>query len=128
MGVCLERTPELVVGLLGVLKSGGAYVPLDPEYPEERLSYLVSDSGASVVVTGAWLAAEAGALAASPESDPEPVSGAGDLAYVSGLGSIGLFAVSGLVAAGCRVTGSDPRQDRRDCCRFPAAFTAPASP
>jgi threonine dehydrogenase-like Zn-dependent dehydrogenase len=38
----------------------------------------------------------------------------GDLAYVSGLGSIGLFAVSGLVAAGCRVTGSDPRQDRRD--------------
>ena len=38
MGVCVERSPEMVVGLLAVLKAGGAYVPLDPDYPAERLA------------------------------------------------------------------------------------------
>src|SRR5262249_15629843 len=42
VGVCLERSVELVVALLGVLKAGGAYVPLDPQYPEARLSYLLA--------------------------------------------------------------------------------------
>ncbi len=51
VGVCAERSPELVVGLLGVLKAGGAYVPLDPEYPADRLSFMVADSGASVLLT-----------------------------------------------------------------------------
>ncbi len=41
VGIALERSMEMVVGILGVLKAGGAYVPLDPSYPEERLSYLV---------------------------------------------------------------------------------------
>src|ERR1035438_3150068 len=44
VGVCLERSPEMVAGLLGVWKAGGAYVPLDPTYPQERLSFMVSDS------------------------------------------------------------------------------------
>ncbi|HVR96505.1 MAG TPA: amino acid adenylation domain-containing protein, partial [Thermoanaerobaculia bacterium] len=51
VGICAERSLELVVGLLGILKAGGAYVPLDPEYPQERLDYMVEDSGARVVLT-----------------------------------------------------------------------------
>ena len=50
VGVCLERTPELVVALLAVLKAGGAYVPLDPNYPAERLGWMLEDSAAPVVV------------------------------------------------------------------------------
>nr|QEO73592.1 condensation domain-containing protein [uncultured bacterium] len=49
--VCLERSLELVVALLGVLKAGGAYLPLDPEYPADRLGYMLDDSGADVVLT-----------------------------------------------------------------------------
>ena len=50
VGVCLERSPELIVALLGILKAGGAYVPLDPEYPRERLAFMVKDSGLQVMV------------------------------------------------------------------------------
>ncbi|TVZ94125.1 non-ribosomal peptide synthetase [Streptomyces sp. BK340] len=50
VGVCLERSVELVVALLGVLKAGGAYVPLDPGYPADRLQYLLEDSGVRLVV------------------------------------------------------------------------------
>ncbi|HEX2189199.1 MAG TPA: amino acid adenylation domain-containing protein [Longimicrobiaceae bacterium] len=52
VGVRLERSPELVVALLGVLKAGGAYVPLDPDYPAERLEYMAADSGAALVLDG----------------------------------------------------------------------------
>ena len=51
VGLCMERTPELVVALLAILKAGGGYVPLDPAYPAERLGYLLSDSGARVLLT-----------------------------------------------------------------------------
>jgi len=51
VGVCLERSPELVVALLGVLKAGGAYVPLDPDYPADRLAYMAEDSAAPVLLT-----------------------------------------------------------------------------
>jgi amino acid adenylation domain-containing protein len=51
VGVCLERTPHLVVGLLGVLKAGGAYLPLDPAYPRERLRVMVSDAQARYLLT-----------------------------------------------------------------------------
>ncbi|MEW1751737.1 amino acid adenylation domain-containing protein [Streptomyces angustmyceticus] len=50
VGVCLERSVELMVALLGVLKAGGAYVPLDPGYPTDRLQYLLADSGVRLVV------------------------------------------------------------------------------
>ena len=51
MGLCAERSPEMVVGLLGILKAGGAYLPLDPNYPRERLAFMLADAGAPVLVT-----------------------------------------------------------------------------
>ncbi len=51
--LCVERSAELVVGLLGVLKAGGAYVPLDPAYPAERLAFVLADAGVRALVTEA---------------------------------------------------------------------------
>lgn len=51
VGLCVERSPEIVVALLGILKAGGAYVPLDPGYPNERLAFMLLDSGAKVLLT-----------------------------------------------------------------------------
>lgn len=51
VGICVERSVEMVIGLLGILKAGGAYVPLDPEYPAERLQLMLADSEASVLLT-----------------------------------------------------------------------------
>ncbi len=53
VGICVERSVEMVVGLLGILKAGGAYVPLDPEYPVERLSFMIADARAPVLLTQA---------------------------------------------------------------------------
>jgi natural product biosynthesis luciferase-like monooxygenase protein len=50
VGICLRRSPDLLVGLLGILKSGAAYLPLDANYPAERIAFMLSDSGAKVVV------------------------------------------------------------------------------
>ncbi|MEO6809223.1 MAG: amino acid adenylation domain-containing protein, partial [Isosphaeraceae bacterium] len=51
VGVCLERTPEMLIGLLGVLKAGGAYVPLDPSYPQSRLALMLDDAKVPVLLT-----------------------------------------------------------------------------
>ncbi|HXQ69567.1 MAG TPA: amino acid adenylation domain-containing protein, partial [Pyrinomonadaceae bacterium] len=51
VGLCLPRSLELVVAVLGILKAGGAYVPLDAEYPAERLSFMVEDAGVSLLLT-----------------------------------------------------------------------------
>jgi amino acid adenylation domain-containing protein len=56
VGICLERCPELLVALLGVLKAGGACLTLDPNYPPDRLTFLVEDAGASVLLTQEKLA------------------------------------------------------------------------
>ncbi|WP_217607392.1 amino acid adenylation domain-containing protein, partial [Chitinophaga sp. GbtcB8] len=48
--VCLDRSLEMIIGLLGILKSGGAYVPIDPEYPLERIRYILSDIGAALLL------------------------------------------------------------------------------
>ncbi len=71
VGVCLDRTAELVVTLLGVLRAGAAYVPMDPAYPAERLSYTVEDAGIRVVVTTA---------AEFPAGEGVRLVGPGDLA------------------------------------------------
>ena len=55
VGICVERSLDMVVGLLGILKAGGAYVPLDPEYPTERLSFMLQDAGVQVLLTQARL-------------------------------------------------------------------------
>ena len=51
VGVCLERSPELVIALLGVWKAGGAFLPLDPAYPRERLSFMMRDAGVKLLLT-----------------------------------------------------------------------------
>ena len=51
VGVCVERSMEMVVGLLGILKAGGAYVPLDHSYPRERLEFMLKDSQCSFLLT-----------------------------------------------------------------------------
>jgi len=51
VGICVERSLEMIIGLLGILKAGGAYVPLDPRYPKERLAFIMEDAQASILVT-----------------------------------------------------------------------------
>ncbi|WKL50107.1 amino acid adenylation domain-containing protein [Flavobacterium pectinovorum] len=51
IGLCLDRGLEMIIGILAVLKSGGAYVPIDPEYPQERIDYILEDTGAVLVLS-----------------------------------------------------------------------------
>ncbi len=51
VGLCAERSPDLVIGMLGILRAGAAYVPLDPDYPRDRLAFMVEDSAAPIVLT-----------------------------------------------------------------------------
>ncbi|HEU4963755.1 MAG TPA: MupA/Atu3671 family FMN-dependent luciferase-like monooxygenase [Bacilli bacterium] len=57
VGLCMERSLEMMVGLLAILKAGGAYVPLDPTYPQERLAFILQDAEAAVLVTQPHLVA-----------------------------------------------------------------------
>ncbi|MFJ2529352.1 non-ribosomal peptide synthase/polyketide synthase [Pseudomonas helmanticensis] len=58
VGIAVERSVEMIVGLLAILKAGGAYVPLDPAYPEDRLAYMIEDSGLQLLLTQAHLQAQ----------------------------------------------------------------------
>src|SRR4029077_20815750 len=51
VGICVERSLDMIVGILGILQAGGAYLPLDPDYPDDRLAYMLQDSHAAVVLT-----------------------------------------------------------------------------
>ncbi|MFH7597091.1 amino acid adenylation domain-containing protein [Streptomyces racemochromogenes] len=95
VGICVEHSVEMLVGLLGILKSGGAYVPLDPEHPADRLACIVEDTSAPVVVTVSGLTGalppsdavtvlldrDAGLLAGRPVTDPEPLAHPDNLIY-----------------------------------------------
>ncbi|HEX2202233.1 MAG TPA: amino acid adenylation domain-containing protein, partial [Longimicrobium sp.] len=95
VGVCMERTPEMIVALLAVLKAGGAYVPIDPAYPGDRIAWMLEDSAAPVVLTQASVVphlpptaarvvatdTEAEVLAAYPSDDPETTARPENLAY-----------------------------------------------
>ncbi len=96
VGVCLERSVEMLVSLLGVLHAGGAYVPIDPAFPAERQAYMLDDSAAPVLITSASLAegldrpalavvkvdADRPAIAQRPSEAPTVVSSPDQLAYV----------------------------------------------
>jgi amino acid adenylation domain-containing protein len=58
VALCIERSPDLAVGVLGILKAGGAYVPLDPSYPQERLHWMLADTQAPVLLTQTALTAQ----------------------------------------------------------------------
>src|SRR5260370_20578221 len=58
VGICVERSVQMVVGLLGILKAGGAYVPLDPTYPKERLAFMLQDSQMQVLLSQQHLLGE----------------------------------------------------------------------
>ncbi|MEH1772068.1 amino acid adenylation domain-containing protein [Nostoc sp.] len=55
IGICVERSLEMIIGVLGILKAGGAYVPIDPSYPKERIEFMLEDSGISVLLTQSFL-------------------------------------------------------------------------
>ncbi|MET7309338.1 amino acid adenylation domain-containing protein [Streptomyces sp. NPDC005571] len=97
VGICLERSPYMIVAMLSILKAGGAYVPMDPAYPAERLSFMKEDTAAPVVVTQAGLEhrftvdaactlvrmdADLDAISAGPSTDPAPAAGPDNLAYI----------------------------------------------
>jgi len=58
VGVCMERSSEMVVALIGVLKAGGAYAPIDPSYPKERVAFILEDASASVILAQSRFAKE----------------------------------------------------------------------
>ncbi|MEV5148906.1 amino acid adenylation domain-containing protein [Streptomyces sp. NPDC052727] len=89
VGVCLDRTADLVVALLAVLKTGAAYVPLDPHYPADRLRFTADDAGLSLVLTtladfpaGAGVEVIDPARLTGPASGPLPDTSPDDAAYV----------------------------------------------
>src|SRR3989440_3410753 len=96
VGLCVERSLDMVVGLLGILKAGGAYVPLDPSYPPDRLAFMVEDAQAPVLVTQQHLVsrlpvqqarvicldADAAVLAQQSPTDPVSAVTADDLVYI----------------------------------------------
>jgi amino acid adenylation domain-containing protein/non-ribosomal peptide synthase protein (TIGR01720 family) len=96
VGLCVNRSLDMVVGLLGILKAGGAYLPLDPEYPQERLAFMVQDAQVPVLVTQEGLRqrfagqapnmicldADAACLAQESTDNPVAVSDPEHLAYV----------------------------------------------
>src|SRR6266545_921703 len=96
VGLCLERSAEMVIALMGVLKAGGAYLPLDPSYPLERLGYMLEDAGVGVVITTqelerrlpahwgqtVWLDLEWEKVSEEDEGEPEGGTLGENLAYV----------------------------------------------
>jgi amino acid adenylation domain-containing protein len=96
VGVCLERSVEMIVAILGILKAGGAYVALDPAYPSERIRYILSDSRANLLLTHSGLVGDLpedhpplilldtgwDAIASEEGSDPGVAVSPNNLAYV----------------------------------------------
>ena len=71
IGICVERSREMIIGVLGILKAGGAYVPIDPNYPLERIQFMLSDAGISMLLTQSSLTEQL--LAANLEHPPQVI-------------------------------------------------------
>ncbi|ROQ63162.1 amino acid adenylation domain-containing protein [Streptomyces sp. 840.1] len=92
IAVCLDRSPDLIATLLGILKAGAAFVPLDPEYPTDRITYMVEDAQAPLIITStqhsARLPADTPQLLVDtewpdgPNENPAPLATPDDLAYI----------------------------------------------
>ena len=96
VGICLDRSPALIIAVLGILKAGGAYVPLDPCYPAARLAFMLEDAAVTLLLTEKQLHPSfqyqnakticidqlAAQIEACTETDPQNDSGADSLAYV----------------------------------------------
>ena len=82
VGVCLERSAEAVVAILGILKAGGAYLPLDPSYPRERLSWMLADAGAQIVITEEYMERNAEEIETQINADLRTTINGENLAYV----------------------------------------------
>jgi amino acid adenylation domain-containing protein/non-ribosomal peptide synthase protein (TIGR01720 family) len=93
--ICIDRSVEMMVGILGILKAGGAYVPIDPEYPQDRIEYMLSDTAASLVVCSSEshsalpqgyeaveLDGDWSQISSLPRQKPEVELSADNLAYV----------------------------------------------
>ncbi len=95
VGIWMQRSPEMIIALLGILKAGGAYVPLEPAFPAERLTFLLRDTAAGVLITRQRLTekglpgiravcvdADWETIALQPDGNPENITNAENLAYV----------------------------------------------
>ncbi|MDW6053303.1 bacitracin non-ribosomal peptide synthetase BacC [Bacillus paralicheniformis] len=91
VAIMAERSPEMVVGIMGILKAGGAYLPIDPDYPEERIKYMLEDSGAAIILVDhkqdlGILHQEAveltGDFSSYPADNLEPAGNTDSLAYI----------------------------------------------
>jgi aspartate racemase len=96
VGLCMQRSVDMVVAILGILKSGGAYVPLEPSYPSQRLAFMLEDTQAPVLLTEAALREQLppfqgrvicvdrdwARIAQEPKTNPSPLTTAHSLAYV----------------------------------------------
>ncbi|MGG1642432.1 non-ribosomal peptide synthase/polyketide synthase [Paenibacillus sp. NRS-1782] len=93
VGIMADRSLEMIVGIMGILKAGGAYVPIDPDYPEERIRYMLEDSGVRLLLTqshlwesttfdGKLVNLDEVASYTGDTSNLESISGASNLAYV----------------------------------------------
>ena len=96
VGLCLSRSPQMIVAMLAILKSGGAYVPLDPAFPADRLAFMVEDSGMRVIVTETSLEPlikakgvrtvclnqDVASISSNPKTPPQACTTPGNLAYV----------------------------------------------
>ncbi len=123
VAICVERSPEMLVGVLAILKAGGAYVPLDPAYPFERLRFMIEDSAPVAVLTGraqTALFADSGMpvveLGAEGSQQPRTNPGRGDLrpdqlAYI-------------LYTSGSTGTPKGVMIEHKSVCHLTAAFAA----
>ncbi|MHC5597800.1 MAG: amino acid adenylation domain-containing protein [Nostoc sp.] len=96
IGICVERSLEMIIGVLGILKAGGAYLPIDPNYPQQRIEFMLADCGTSVLLTQSFLldklplaklkhqpiCLDEGTFAEELTDNPNPQSTPDNLAYI----------------------------------------------